>query len=89
MKTHDIVIKAGEYQDREGNQKSRWVNIGAVMKNDKGAYLLLDPGINLAAYMQEGRDRVIASLFEAKPRQHAPQQPAGVPPVDPNDKIPF
>lgn len=35
--THDLVIKTGEYADREtGEIKSRWLTIGTVFKHDDG-----------------------------------------------------
>jgi len=71
-KKYDIAIKAGEYADKDGNQKAKWMNLGAVMQGDKGPYLLLDPHVNLAAFMEQGRDMIIASLFE--PRQNNTQQ---------------
>jgi len=78
QKKYDIVIKGGEYQVN-GETKARWVNLGAVMQGDNGPFILLDPGVNLAAYMEPGKDRVIASLFEPKPhgqQQQAPQRQA-------------
>ena len=70
-KKYDIVLKAGEYQ-KDGQTKSKWMNLGAVMENDKGPYLILDPHVNLAAFMEDGRDMIIASLFE--PKQQGQQQ---------------
>lgn len=35
--THDLVIKNGEYQDRNtGETKARWLNIGTVFTHDDG-----------------------------------------------------
>ncbi len=35
--THDLVIKTGEYPDREtGEMKARWLTIGTVFKHDEG-----------------------------------------------------
>lgn len=35
--THDLVIKVGEYNDREtGETKARWLTIGTVFRHDEG-----------------------------------------------------
>lgn len=94
-KKYDIAVKVGSYQDRAtGQNKNRYQNIGSVMQGDDGPFILLDPLINLAAVpRQEGKDRIICSLFEPRdntqqpsapaPRQNAPQRHA----VD--DDVPF
>ena len=66
-KKYDIVLSAGSYTNGQGEEKKRWVNVGVVMQGEDGFFALLDPGVNLAAYKEPGKDRVIASLFE--PRQ--------------------
>ena len=71
-KKYDIVVSGGSYTNGQGEEKKRWVNVGVVMQGDDGFFALLDPGVNLAAYKEPGKDRVIASLFE--PRQQNPQQ---------------
>ena len=90
-KKYDIAIKAGEYE-KNGETKGRWVNVGAVMQGDNGFFALLDPGVNLAAYKEQGKDKVIASLFEANRQQQAPQQPQqdpSQPADDIDDDLPF
>ena len=32
-KIKDVVARGEEYQDRNGNQKVRWINCGAMFKN--------------------------------------------------------
>lgn len=34
--THDLCIKTGEYTDRNGEQKGRWLTIGTVFRHDDG-----------------------------------------------------
>jgi hypothetical protein len=34
--THDITVKIGEYQDRNGDTKGRWLRIGTVFRHDDG-----------------------------------------------------
>ena len=36
-KTHDLVVKTGEYQDSMGNKKNRWLNIGSLFTRDDGS----------------------------------------------------
>lgn len=35
-KKYDAAVKTGEYTDRNGEQKARWLNVGAVFENDRG-----------------------------------------------------
>lgn len=73
-KKYDIAVKTGSYQDRaSGQTKNRYQNIGAVMQGDNGPFILLDPLVNLAAVQREdGKDRVICSLFEPRDPNAAP-----------------
>lgn len=104
-KKYDIAVKTGSYTDGQGQQKNRYMNIGAVMQGENGSFILLDPMVNLAAAPREpGKDRVICSLFEprqdgqqAAPAQR-PQAPAQRPAApapqrggfdDMDDAIPF
>jgi len=34
--THDLAVKTGEYTDRQGQTKGRWLRIGTVIKHDDG-----------------------------------------------------
>jgi hypothetical protein len=34
--THDLCIKTGEYTDRNGETKGRWLTIGTVFRHDDG-----------------------------------------------------
>jgi hypothetical protein len=72
QKKYDMVIVEGEYTNAQGETKKRYKNIGAVMQSDNGFFALLDPGVNLAAYKEQGRDRVMVSLYE--PRNNGQQQ---------------
>lgn len=66
-KMYDVEIPLGTYSDREGRQKTRWQNVGAVMEGDKGPYLLLDRWFNPAGMPNpDDRTSVILSLIEPK-----------------------
>ena len=77
-----LTAKVGEFQ-KDGATKGRYVNIGAILQNDNGEYLLLDPSINLAgvliqqnAIKGENRTNVLVSIF-SDDRQQASQGAAG------------
>ena len=79
-----IVAKTGTYTNKDGEQKNRYQDVGVIMSNDNGEYILLNPGVNLAGLMiqqnamdSEVRTNVMCSIFEEQgQRQAAPQQQA-------------
>lgn len=74
-KLYDISVKSGTYV-LNGEQKNKYVNIGAMMETDKGPFLFLNAHANLAAFpRREGSESVIASLFEPRDRDAAPSAP--------------
>ena len=97
-KTHDLVVKVGEYQVN-GETKSRYENIGSMMQGDKGPFLILKRTFNPAGVVNpENRDSLIVSCFEPQQnKQQAPQQHHSAPPMEPaqapitdfDDDIPF
>jgi len=87
QKKYDLVVKVGSYTDRNGEEKSRWENIGSVMQSDKGFFMLLKKTFNPAGVPGDSeRDSVLVSMFEPKERGQAPQQEAK-PAFD--DSVPF
>lgn len=81
--TKRCAAKVGEYE-KDGQMKGEYVNIGVILSNEKGEYLLLDPTVNLAGVLmkqrvlaqknqKKGGDMVSCGIFE-KDRQQAPQQ---------------
>jgi hypothetical protein len=72
-KTHDLVVKKSTYTDRSGNTKSKWLNIGAMMEDDRGGiFLMLDRSVNLAALpYKDGSESVVVSLFEPKAQEQS------------------
>lgn len=69
-KLYDLAVKTGTYQ-KDGETKNKYTNIGVIMENDEGKrFMLIDPLINLAAIKRdEGRDRVMVSMFEPKQKE--------------------
>lgn len=100
-KKYDAAVKVGEYTDREGNTKGKWLNVGAVLQTDNGHCLLLDRTFNPAGMPDpDGRGTVMVSLFPPKQQgngaaAYQQQSQGGAPPAgqgaddDLSDDIPF
>lgn len=59
-----IKAKVGEYT-KDGQTKGIYRTVGELRQGDKGSFILLDAHFNPAGVMREqGRDRVILSVFE-------------------------
>ena len=71
-KLYDAAVKTDEYQDRQGQTKGKWTNVGSVMRGDDGKmFLLLDRTFNPAGVRNpENRGNVLVSFFDPK----APEQ---------------
>ena len=68
-KLYDLTVKTGEYTDSSGATKGRYENIGSVMENDKGQFMMLKRTFNPAGVPNsDGRDSVLVSMFEPRPR---------------------
>ncbi len=66
-KKYDVAIPLGSYTDRNGNEKTRWQNVGAILEGERGPYLLLDRWFNPAGLPNpDDRTSVVLSLFEPK-----------------------
>lgn len=88
----ELVVKVGEYTNNAGETKAQWLNIGRIMKNDSGSFMLLNRHFNPAGIeVDPGRDSVMVSLFDPKPRDQQPapqaQDVGGQDGLD--DEIPF
>ena len=69
----DLVAKVGEYTDKNGEKKSKWLNVGVILPGKEGGeFVLLDPTVNLAGVLvkqrmmnpQKGGDTVMVSVFD-------------------------
>jgi hypothetical protein len=72
VKTHDLVVKVGEYEEPggRGEMKGRYRNIGAVFENDGRMFIainseVLTMGLNYVANPKR-QDKVLLSCFEVK-----------------------
>ena len=79
-KMYDVVVKTGTYQ--KGNEtKNRYENIGVVMDNGDGPFMLLKRTFNPAGVPDlkgDNSDMVLVSMFQPQEQnqqqQQAPQQ---------------
>lgn len=90
-KVYDAVIAHSTYTNSSGEEKTKWVNVGAVIQTEKGFVMLLDRTFNPAGMPDpDGRGNVLINLFE--PRQNGGDEPAPVKPhpsAGTSDDIPF
>ena len=79
-KLYDCLVATSKYQDRSGQEKRKWENVGAIWqdKDNNGnvyEYLMLKRCFNPAGIeVREGADAIRVSLFKPKMPQ-APQAP--------------
>ena len=91
-KRYDIVAVVGEYTNANGETKKKYLNVGVVMQGDNGPYILMSKTFNPAGLAEQGKDSIILSLFEPKPRdqvQSAQQAAPSAPSSEFSDAIPF
>ena len=78
--TRRLTAKVGEYQ-KDGQTKGRYVDVGALLSNQNGEYILLNPSVSLSgilamqnAMSQQPRTNVMISIFDSdNQQQQAPQ----------------
>ncbi len=60
-----LAVANGQYE-KDGQQKTRWVNVGVIGVSQQGKeYMLIDPTINFAAFQrEEGKDMVMVGIFD-------------------------
>lgn len=90
---YDLAVKTGEYE-QSGQTKSRYENVGKVLRNDNGQFMLLKKTFNPAGVDSNG-DMIMVSMFEPRQRDGQRQQGGGnydAPPAsnrDLEDDIPW
>lgn len=100
-----IVAKVGQYTNAQGETKNNWVDVGVIMENQNGEYIMLNPTVDLAGVLIKQRimaqktngksgDNVMCSIFDESTRTEQPaqnhQRSQPAPPVDDfQDDIPF
>jgi len=96
-----ISAKIDEYT-KDGQTKGRYADVGVIMENDRGSYVILNPTVDLAGiWMRQkmlspdkGGKGVMCSIFEDDaPPARQPQQPSRPAPqqasLDSDEDIPF
>ncbi len=82
-----ITAKVEEYQ-KDGETKGKYVEIGVILENNNGQFILLDPTVNLAGVLAKQnvmefskggqmRDNVMCSIFDNDNQQNQPNQNQG------------
>lgn len=74
MSTRFDVCSPRKRKDRDGNEKTWWVRVGAAFTNEKGTQVVLD-----ALPLPDENGRCVLMLFEPKDGKPAGDKPAGVP----------
>jgi len=94
--TKKLVCKTGTFTDRGGNNKNRWTNIGVMMENDKGFYILLDATVSLSGILAlqnqmtgESRGNIMVSVFDDDGQKKPQQQQQSQQKDDFDDESPF
>lgn len=65
----DLAVRTGSYTDANGETKSRFENVGVVLRDGNDLMILLRPTFNPAGVpREEGRDMVTLSVFA--PKEH-------------------
>lgn len=66
QKIRDVAVKTGTYM-KDGQEKGRWQNVGALMKGDDGGeFIILHRWFNPAGVPNpEDRDSVVLSCFRS------------------------
>ncbi len=74
-----LIAKVGTYQ-KNGETKNEYDELGVMLENDNGPYILLDPAINLAGVLikqnimafaegKQARSNVMISVFDSEQNQ--------------------
>lgn len=78
-KVFDLMVKTGEYTDKTGAKKARWLPVGRVMQGDDGSeYILINKTFNPAGVPDlsgKGGDAVLIRKFEARNNDQAGAAP--------------
>lgn len=86
-KTHDVVFWAGKYTNAQGEEKNRYINCGAVLRDEENgrSKILLN---SLPVGVATDRGGIWLDLYAATPNKPKPQAAAPMnAPLD--DEIPF
>ena len=81
-----LVVANGKYE-KNGQEKTRWVNVGHLHEHDGKHYITLESHINVAAFERKENDtRVFVNMFD-NDRQDKPRESEN--PADFDSDLPF
>lgn len=97
--TKRLTAKVGEYE-KDGQTKGRYVDLGVILSNSNGEYVLLDPSVSLAGILMQQRvlaqktgktvgDRVMVNIWDSERQSTQPTPQGGYGRGDMDDEIPF
>jgi hypothetical protein len=75
-KVFDVVVSTGSYTGDDGQEKQRWMNVGAVFKNDEGRVSIK---LDAIPARRNETGELWLSCFEPKPRQQTQNTPPPAP----------
>lgn len=89
-KLYDLAVRTGSYI-KDGLEKGKYENIGAVMEGDNGKFMFLKRSFNPAGVpFKDGSESIIVSMFT--PKKNVDEELANIPepsaPVS-DEEIPF
>jgi hypothetical protein len=91
-KVYDLAVKTREYQNKNGENKANWLNIGAVMEKDGKQFIMIERWFNPASLpATEGRSTALVSMFEPREEQQPKKTSYGSGKTidDMTDDVPF
>ncbi len=89
-KIKNLSVALSKYTDRNGVEKTNWLNIGAIFqKDDGGKFMVINRTFNPAGVPNpENKDSLIVGMFDIKEDDNKPSESNHSEPAD-NDSIPF
>ncbi len=71
-KLYELAVRSGSYTDKDGNEKSTWLNVGSVWENnDNNQFMLLRATFNPAAIERKnGSDSITVAMFEPREQRN-------------------
>ena len=89
-KLYDLTVKTGSYTNKAGEDKGRYINIGSVMENDKGKFILLNRTFNPAGVPNpENKESIIVSMFKPLEKDGNAKQESSIPEFNAKQDNPF
>ena len=72
-KIKDLAVATGKYTNSNGDEKTNWLNVGAIIeKDDGGKFMILERTFNPAGVPNpDNRSTLIVSMFDVKKKESA------------------